>query len=255
MFKPKLPPIRSLIKPDPGWLLVDCDFDRADAQIVAWTADEPELKRIFQTGHDVHTENAAYVWHGGDTAKVKPHERQRMKAGVHLTNYGGKARTLAATLQVSMADAMNFQGYWFERFPGIAAWHQSTKVDLRLQHCVYNIWGFRRFYFDRLNTEAAVESLLPQVLAWQGQSGVAIAINHAMKQVRARFNRADLKLRLQVHDSLLLEVREELCPAIFPDIIDAMKVLVPFTDPLYIPVSLKWSAVSWGAVKSWRAAA
>jgi DNA polymerase-1 len=249
MFSPDLPPIRALVKPDPGWVLVDADFDRADAQIVAWSAREPELKQIFQAGTDVHTENAALVYHDGDTGRVTKAQRQAMKAGVHLTNYGGKARTLGITLNVPTARALWFQSYWFHRFPGVKRWHDETRSRLRLEHSLRNVWGFRRFYFERLNTEQAVESLLPQALAWLGQSGVAIAINHAMLALRARIPRDQLRLRLQVHDSLLVEVREELVPDIFPTILDAMRVRIPFDDPLYIPVSLKWSAESWGAVK------
>lgn len=245
-FEPRLPPIRSLILPDPGWVLVDADFDRADAQIVAWSANEPGLKRIFQEGTDVHTENAAWV-----NALYKNNQvtRQQMKAGVHLTNYGGKAATLASTLGVQRVYAEAFQQYWFKRYPGIKRWHESTMTALRLQHYVRNVWGFRRFYFERID-----ESLLPQALAWLGQSGVSIAINHAMKQVRARFPRTDVRLGLQVHDSLLLRVRLQRCPDIFPEIIDAMRVEIPFKpEPLFIPVSLKYSTQSWGAVQKWAA--
>jgi DNA polymerase-1 len=249
-FQPDLPPIRSLIKPDPGWVLVDADFDRADAQIVAWSANEPALKVIFQEGLDVHTENAALV--SGWAKKVV--SRQALKAGLHLTNYGGKARTLAATLGTTIAIAEAFQHYWFGKYPGIRRWHESTLTLLRLQHYIRNVWGFRRFYFERLDGHNA-EALLPQALAWLGQSGVAIAINHAMLQVRAKFPRDSVRLKLQVHDSLLLEVREDLCPGIFPEIIQAMQVRIPFDDPLYIPVSLKYSPSSWGEVHKWSQAA
>lgn len=246
-FEPNLPPIRNLILPDPGWVLVDADFDRADAQIVAWSANEPELKRIMQLGIDVHSENAAWV----HALTHIPVTRQKMKSGVHLTNYGGKANTLANTLGITKPHAAAFQAHWFKRFPGIKRWHEDTKTKLRLTHQLRNVWGFRRFYFERLNTEAAVDQVLPQALAWLGQSGVAIAINHAMKQVRREFPRSDLRLKLQVHDSLLMAVRQELCPEIFPHIIEAMKVRIPFDDPLYIPVSLKWSDTSWGHVHNW----
>lgn len=247
MFEPDLPPIRNLILPDPGWVLVDADFDRADAQIVAWSANEPKLKTIFQQGLDVHSDNAEWITlQSGITVP-----RQKTKAAVHLLDYGGKDNTLAATLGVSKTSATAFRRYWLGRFPGIKRWHEDTKTRLRLTHQLRNVWGFRRFYFERLNTEAAVDQMLPQALAWLGQSGVAIAINHAMKQVRRAFQRSDVRLKLQVHDSLLLAVRQELCPAIFPDIIRAMRVRIPFDDPLYIPVSLKWSDRSWGHVQSW----
>lgn len=250
-FEPVLPPIRKLILPDPGWVLVDADFDRADAQIVAWSADEPELKTIFQRGVDVHTENAEWCSRRSGKKVI----RQDMKAGIHLTNYGGKASTLATTLGVDRETARAFQEYWFGRFPGVHKWHEKTRLELKLQHHIRNVWGFRRFYFDRLQQDVDVERLLPQALAWLGQSGVAIAINHAMKNVRRTFTRDEVRLRLQVHDSLLLQVREDLAPKVFPTIREAMRVRIPFDDPLYIPVSIKWSLTSWGDVKKWEEAA
>lgn len=236
-----LPSIRQLILPDLGFILVEVDFERADAQFVAWYSVEPELKHLFQTGHDIYTEEALWVY---ETAKIIPDQRQRLKSGVHLTDYGGKARTLASTLGVTVKRAEEFQSRWFGRFPGIQRWHRMTFHALQLKHHIHNIWGFRRFYFERVD-----EGLLPQALAWLGQSGTAVTINKAMLRIYREL--PDCQLLLQIHDSLLLQVRQELAPAIFPSIIDAMRIEVPFTDPLTIPVTLKWSDKNWGSMKPW----
>ena len=248
-----LPPVRRLIRPDPGFVLVDADFDRADAQAVAWYADELELKHVFQTGVDIHQENAAWIYYPSEWtyntplafSKVTPDQRQRSKNGIHLTDYGGKARTLASTLNTTVHRAEEFQSYWFDRFPGIKRWHTSVDQRLRLAHCVYNVWGFRRFYFDRIDTK----TLLPQALAWLGQSTIAVAINKAMLRVHHELPEA--QLLLQNHDSLLMQVPARLAPAIFPVILDTMRVKVPFDDPLFIPLSLKWSEESWGQMRKW----
>jgi DNA polymerase I len=236
-----LPPVRQLILPDPGFVLVEGDFERADAQFVAWYSNEPELKHLFQTGHDIYTEEALWVY---ETAKIIPEQRQRLKSGVHLTDYGGKARTLASTLGCTVKRAEEFQARWFGRFPGIKRWHRQTMQKLQLTRCIHNIWGFRRFYFDRID-----EGLLPQALAWLGQSGTAVAINKAM--LRVYHELPQIQLLLQIHDSILGQVKQDLAPAIFPAFINTMRIKVPFDDPLYIPVELKWSVLNWGSMVKW----
>lgn len=234
-----LPPIRQLILPDPGYVLFEGDFERADAQFVAWYADEPELKAIFQAGHDIYTEEARII----HSRPITLDERQRMKNGTHLTNYGGKARTLASTLGVTVAQAEQFQARWFSRFPGVKRWHRQVYQKLQLSHSIHNVWGFRRFYFERVD-----EHLLPQALAWLGQSGTAVTINKAMLEVRKL---PQVQLLLQIHDSLLGQVLAPLAQEMFPHIVLKMMVQVPFLDPLCIPVSLKWSDRSWGHMEKW----
>ena len=245
---PNLPAIRRLYRPDPGYVLVDGDFDRADAQFVGWESDEPELKRIFQLGTDIHTDNAAWLYDKANTLSagklgVTQEERQRAKNTIHGIHYGAKARTTASTAGVTVNRAEQFIENWFKRFPGVPRWHNRVKHQLQLSRQIHNIWGFRRFYFDRL------DNILPQALAWLGQSGVAITINKAMLRINQELPEA--QLLLQVHDSLLMQVPAELCPAIFPVIVEKMRVVVPYKDPLVIPVSLKYSRQSWGNMTKW----
>lgn len=233
-----LPPIRRLIQPDHGYVLVDADLKGADAQIVAWEAGAERLKRLFRIRADIHTANATDMW--GDS--ITKEQRQRAKNGVHLTNYGGKERTLASTLGTSVTEAIAFQQRWFELNPEILAWHKKIELQLRLTREITNVWGFKRRYFDR------AQNLLQQATAWLGQSGVAGTINKAMLQIRQQL--PEVQLLLQVHDSLLMQVPVE---RFVPErIIAAMSVRVPFKDPLIIPVELKYSLKSWGEMTEWK---
>lgn len=244
-----LPPIRELIRPDPGFILIDADLERADAQIVAGESREPELLKVFQLGTDIHTENAAWIYRKDPPLAA---QRQRAKNGIHLTDYAGKARTLAATLETTVTRAEEFQRWWFGRFPGILKWHKKVENDLKFKHYVMNVWGQRRFYFD-IRGGGDLGMIIPQATAWLGQSGVAGVINRAMLRIYREL-RGDVQLLNQVHDSLLMQVPEKLCPAIFPVILQTMRVEVPFESPFVIPASLKWSAESWGQMESWKTA-
>ena len=40
-----LPNLRKMFIPDPGKFIFDCDLEQADAQVVAWEADDDEQRR------------------------------------------------------------------------------------------------------------------------------------------------------------------------------------------------------------------
>lgn len=242
-----LPPIRRLFRPDPGMVLVDADLARADAQVVAWEAGDEALKLIFRQGLDLHTENANAIWGPGSARRACPWSsgtyRDVAKNCVHMVNFVGGAKTLSDKYIHNMARAEEFIRDWFTLHQAIHRWHVRVNMDLHTRREVRNQWGFRRHYFDR------PEGLLPQAIAWIAQSTVGITINKGM--VRLRHMVPEAQLLLQVHDSLLMQVPVATVPHIFPRIIDALEVTIPFPDPLVIPVGIKYSERSWGDVHAW----
>lgn len=242
----KLPNLRTLFTPDPGYLIGDSDLEQADAQVVAWEADDSDLKSIFRDPSlDLHNENCKSIFGKYPTGPDDPH-RKRVKAGVHLTNYGGNGRTLAKTLGITVHEADKFQSKWFQMHPGIKNWHNEIERQLETRRYVENRFGYRRFYFDR------IEMLLPQALAWIPQSTVALVINHGWKNLVT--NLPEVEVLLQVHDSLVFQYPKHFDPQIRPVIRDNLLIEIPYDDPLTIGVGLSISNKSWGEVKdvSWQ---
>jgi DNA polymerase I-like protein with 3'-5' exonuclease and polymerase domains len=242
-----LPNIRKLYKPDPGFIIFEADLAGADAQVVAWEADDAPLKQAFRdylagVGPKVHCVNAKAIFgaKAGETGTVEPYY-SRAKAGVHLTNYGGKGRTLSMALGCSLFEAESFQRDWFRMHPAIRKWHDKIGFDLQSKRQVRNPFGFVRTYFDH------VDGLLPQGLAWIPQSTVAIIIDTAMNRIVERL--PNVQILLQVHDSLVGQVRIEEWKATKPRLHQCFQVVVPYPDPLIIPTDLKTSTVSWGDCK------
>jgi len=184
---------------------------------------------------DLHSENAK------DLGVSRP----LAKAWVHGTNYGGGPRTMAVNCGITVHQAELMQRRWFQAHPGIKAWHERTLNSLQTTRAIYNRFGFRRFYFGR------VEGLLPEALAWIPQSTVAHIINEGLYNIS--MNLPEVDVLLQVHDSLVFQYPAEREVELLPQIRDNLLIEVPYADPLIIPVGLKTSAVSWGDVsdKAW----
>ena len=212
--------------------MFDADLQQADAQVVAWEADDEELKDIFRDPDaDLHDENAKAIF-----GKLTPHGRVLAKAGVHLTNYAGKARTLARTLGITVHLAEAFQRRWFLAHPGIRAWQRRVGHQLQTTRTVSNKFGFKIRYFGR------VEGILPEALAWIPQSTVARVINEGLNNLEQH---PDITAQIQVHDSIVGQFRHSFYPR-RSEIRDALTIKVPYDDPLFIGVDITCSKKSWG---------
>lgn len=237
-----LPNLRTTIVPDAGYIYFNTDLERADLQVVAWEAEDEELKAILREHADIHTENAKAIFNlrGEPTYE----QRQFGKKFVHLTNYGGKERTCAIGIGCTVHEASLAQKRWFEIHPGIKAWHDRTNALLLGTRTVTNRFGYRRVYFDR------VDGLLPEALAWVPQSTVSILISLQHMAMEDELGERLLQIQMQVHDSLNGQVLvtgdlEET----FRRMRKASEIAVPYDDPLYIPLELATSTSSWGEVK------
>lgn len=252
----KLPNIRKQFIPDPGYTIFDADLAGADAQVVAWEAEDEELKAAFRHGLDVHDHNAEamfgtrYTSLAGEASRSgtpKGKFRKKNKQGVHLTNYGGTARTCATVLGWTVKEADDFQRRWFSLHPGIKKWHERVEHSLATTRSVTNAFGYRMMYFDRL------DAVLPQALAWGPQSTVALVTYYGFLQLQARHPHPTptrerpsfFEELLQVHDSVVFQKPDSYnCEDI--TIRNDLAVPVPYDDPLIIPWGLAKSKLSWG---------
>lgn len=228
-----LPNIREIFIPDEGMTFFDMDLDRADLQVVVWEADDELFKQVLREGVDVHSVNA----------KDLGISRQLAKSWVHGTNYGGGPRTMAKTCGLTIHAAEQMRKRWFQIHPGIEKWHRNTENQLRTRRYVENKFGYRRFYLDR------IDGILPEALAWIPQSTVACVINRAWINI---FNKLgdrgtkEVEILLQVHDSLAGQFPTTKASILIPAIKEASRIVVPYDDPLIIPVGMKTSTKSWG---------
>lgn len=239
------PPIRQLILPDPGHLLCDCDLSGADAQVVAWEAEEEPLKDAFRKGLDVHNFNGTRLWGSAyvpNRVRRKLTWRDECKRGVHGTNYLSGVRNLASALGWTMSEVDKFQNAWFQLNPGILAWHRRVEDNISRTRTVSNRFGLSITYFDRPS------NVLPKAVAWIPQSTVAVSCSRGAVQLDDAF--AWIDILLQGHDSVVFQLPfHRATPSNFAAIRRHLEVPVPYADPLTIPWGLATSERNWAEVK------
>lgn len=234
----ELPNIRELFIPDPGMTFFDIDLSSADLRIVTWEADEPEMKAMLREGLDPYTEIAKEFYKDQSITKKDP-RRQTFKSFAHGTHYLGTPKGLAEKLGLSVADATSTQEWYFQRFPRIKKWQDDLKDQVLKRHMVSNIFGYRQYFFDRIDG-----TIFNQAAAWIPQSTVACLINRAYVNIDRDL--PQVEILLQVHDSLAGQFPTHLGNWMVNKIVECAQIVLPYDDPLIIPVGVKTSTKSWG---------
>lgn len=255
----KLPNIRKLFIPDPGFTFFDMDLDRADLQVVVWEADDAFLKKALNDDLDMHCLNACDIFdikgipyeelrethpnYKDHRGRIGEANRGKSKAGVHATNYGVGDRKLAQTLGITQHEAARFRARWFGAHPGIKRWHLRTQDNVSRFGYIENKFGARLYNLGRFD--------LPEFLGWLPQSTVAKVINSIWIKIDEleQAGNSQIQLLLQVHDSLAGQFPTEVKEKELATLQETSKIVIPYDDPLIIPVGIKTSTRSWGDCK------
>lgn len=233
-----LPNVREMFIPDPGMTFFDIDLSSADLRIVVWEADEGEMKAMLAEGLDPYTEVAKEFYKDPSINKKDP-RRQKFKAFCHGTHYLGTAKGLAERLGLSVQQATITQNWYFDRFPRIKQAIDDLKDQVLRRGYVENVFGYRFYVLDRVEG-----TVMNQIAAWRPQSTVGCIINRAYMNIYK--NLPEVQVLLQVHDSLggqFPTAREEYFKEA---ILENSRIVLPYSDPLIIPVDIKTSTRSWG---------
>lgn len=239
------PDIRQTFIPDPGYIIFDVDLEGADAQVVAWDANEPTMKAAFKARKKIHAINALDMYGpelAGPDGKREP-LYTRVKRAAHATHYGGTPPAIARKCKMPISDAQDWQERYFRARPAILEWMKGIEFELQTTGGLTNIFGYGINFYQR-GADAYTEAL-----AWKPQSVVARVCEIAMVKLTAEV--PNVTLFLQVHDSLVGQIRADILHETLAAMHQTLhSIIVPYPDPLIIPWGLKLSRTSWGECKT-----
>lgn len=239
----RLPNLRELIIPDPGYTIIDMDLDRADLWVLAWECqDEALINKLEEErrdkSKDIHTANSLTLFGSVDYEK-----RRFAKVFCHGKNYGATSPTLAKQCGISIkaADAAGIK--WFSAHPGIPSWQGRINNQVAKTRTVANKFGFRRYFFGR------AEDAYNQALAWVPASTVALTVHHACCNIMEdNWLSRYVQVLMNGHDSLTMQCKTEVVEEALPRIEEKSRIVIPYQEPLIIPVGFSLSNESWGKV-------
>ncbi|HXD51509.1 MAG TPA: DNA polymerase, partial [Burkholderiales bacterium] len=200
---------RAFIAPE-GRCLVSADYSQIELRLLAHIADVPALRQAFADGLDIHAMTASEMF--GVPVKGMPAEiRRRAKAINFGIIYGISAFGLANQLGIPRGEADAYIKKYFERFPGIRDYMESTKAFVREHGYVETIFG-RRIHIRDVKAASAAHRAFGERQAINApiQGSAADIIRRAMVRLPPALaeNDLDAQLLLQVHDELVLEAAD-----------------------------------------------
>ncbi|CAD7029919.1 DNA polymerase I [Pseudorhizobium endolithicum] len=217
--------IRTAFISTPGNKLVSADYSQIELRVLAHVADIPQLRQAFADGIDIHAMTASEMF--GVPVEGMPSEiRRRAKAINFGIIYGISAFGLANQLSIERSEASEYIKKYFERFPGIRDYMDSTKEFAREHGYVETIFGRRAYYPDIRSSNPQVRSFNERAaINAPIQGSAADIIRRAMVRMEPALQAAKLSARmlLQVHDELIFEVEDGEIDKTLPVIITTME--------------------------------
>jgi DNA polymerase-1 len=223
--------IRQAFVAAPGNVLISADYSQIELRLLAHIGDIPELKRAFKAGLDIHAATASEMF-GVPVEGMPAETRRRAKAINFGIVYGISAFGLANQLGIDQGEAGAYIKTYFERFPGIRAYMDKTRAEVREAGFVSTIFG-RRIHIPAIQSKSAAERQFGERAAINApiQGAAADIIRRAMMRMPAALAEAglsDVKMLLQVHDELVFEAPRERAE-------DAIAVIRPVMERAAVP--------------------
>jgi DNA polymerase-1 len=242
--------IREAFIAERGNVLVSADYSQIELRLLAHVADIPQLKQAFADGVDIHARTASEMF--GVPVEGMPKEvRNNAKAINFGIIYGISAFGLARNLGIEREEAAAYIKKYFERFPGIRDYMETTKTFARANGYVKTIFG-RRIWVKGVQSKNPQERAFGERQAINAplQGAAADIIRRAMVRLPGAIAKAGLKSKmlLQVHDELVFEAPKAEAETLCRLARDVMEAAPEPAVTLSVPLTVEAKAgATWGA--------
>ncbi|MEW9797872.1 DNA polymerase I [Alteromonas sp. CYL-A6] len=233
--------VRQAFVPRDGFKIVAADYSQIELRIMAHLSKDKGLLDAFSHGEDIHKATASEVF-GTPLNEVTAEQRRSAKAINFGLIYGMSAFGLSKQLNIPRNDAQKYMDLYFERYPGVLEYMDSTR-ELAKQHgYVETVFG-RRLYLPDIKASNGARRKGAERAAINApmQGTAADIIKMAMIKVDEwiRENAADdVFMMMQVHDELVFEIATSALDAHVPKIKTIMESAASLSVPLVVEAGI-----------------
>lgn len=202
--------IRSCFKPAPGYVFLGADYSQIELRLLAHFSEDPELMRAFNSGRDIHIHTASLVF-GIPEKEVTAAMRSQAKTVNFGIVYGQSAFGLSKQLGISHREASDFIKTYFARYPGVLAYLEESKAQVRKTGVSKTLLGRLRPIPEILNKNPSIRAAAERLAINTPLQGTAAdLIKRAMIEIDRVIRERNLqgKMILQIHDELIFEIPE-----------------------------------------------
>ncbi len=197
--------IREAFIAEEGKTLISLDYSQIELRILAHIAGIDALKQAFRDGQDIHAMTASEIF-DVPLDEMTPDIRRRAKAINFGVIYGISGFGLARNLRIPRGEAQDFINRYFERFPGIRTYMDSTTEFAKEHGYVETLFG-RKIHTPEIAAKGPRAGFAKRAAINAPIQGTAAdIIRRAMIRMPEAIAGLPAKMLLQVHDELIFEV-------------------------------------------------
>ena len=232
--------IRQAFEPSKGNKFISADYSQIELRVMAHMSKDEGLLEAFRDGQDVHSKTASEVFDVG-IKDVTSDLRRNAKAINFGLIYGISAFGLGKQLGISRNLAAEYMAMYFEKYPDVKKYMESTKEFASQNGYVETLFG-RRLYLRDINATNAMRRQASERAAInapvQGTAAdiMKIAMINMHKAIKTQ--KSEAKLILQVHDELILDTPKDEIDKIVSLVTESMMGAANLDVPLEIDIGI-----------------
>ena len=232
--------IRQAFEPSKGNKFISADYSQIELRVMAHMSKDEGLLEAFREGQDVHSKTASEVFDVG-IKDVTSDLRRNAKAINFGLIYGISAFGLGKQLGISRNLAAEYMAMYFEKYPDVKKYMESTKEFASQNGYVETLFG-RRLYLKDINATNAMRRQASERAAInapvQGTAAdiMKIAMINMHKAIKTQ--KSEAKLILQVHDELILDTPKDEIDKIVSLVTESMMGAANLDVPLEIDIGI-----------------
>ncbi|MGF1738838.1 DNA polymerase I [Photobacterium satsumensis] len=218
-----------------GYKVLAVDYSQIELRIMAHLSGDQALLDAFRHGKDIHAATAAEIL-GIPLESVSTEQRRRAKAINFGLIYGMSAFGLAKQLDMGRNEAQDYMNVYFERYPGVLEYMESTRNQASEQGYVETLFG-RRLHLPDIKSRNGMRRKAAERAAINApmQGTAADIIKRAMVLVDEWVGQQPegrVRLLMQVHDELVFEVQESEVDNVSAEVRRLMELAAELAVPL-----------------------
>ncbi len=243
--------IRNAFVSEKGNTLIAADYSQIELRIVASLAQDKTLLEIFKKGEDVHKATAAAI-NGVPLKDVTKEMRSAAKEVNFGVLYGMGAFGLSMRTGIPAWQAKEFIEKYFEKFSGVKKYLDQTLKFAKKEGYVETLFGRRRYIVELKSQNYQIRSAGERMAINMPIQGTAadlmkMAMIKVFQKIKEIKNyRQKIRMILQVHDELVLEVGKGMEKEISELVKEEMENVTELRVPIEVHVG---AGKSWGGIK------
>ncbi len=230
--------IRKAFVPKQGYVFMDADYSQIELRLLAHMSGDEQLIEAYKQDADIHRITASKVFHT-PINEVTDLQRRNAKAVNFGIVYGISSFGLSQDLSINRKEAEGYIQAYFEQYPKVKEFLDHTVADAEKDGYVTTMFGRRRPLPEILSSNFMQRSFGKRVaMNAPIQGSAADIMKIAMIRVWDELRKQNLSSRIliQVHDELLLEVKENEVEKVERILVEGMKNAVKLLVDMEVDV-------------------